>query len=145
MRPALTCWNAPVERRVRPEGEYDGWSGKDVLTHLAAYARLIASLLRAEAEGRQATDAELYGRELTAHERALGGLDEVNEAIRRAYEALTYDEVVSLAFPGGPQDESTLYTVAYANPHGHDGTLAKGQSVKVKEGMSFNVGKTSRS
>ena len=59
--------------------------------------------------------------------------------------SLTYDEVVNLAFPGGPEDDSTLYTVAYANPHGHDGTLAKGQSVKVKEGMSFNVGKTSRS
>jgi hypothetical protein len=85
-----------VERRVRPDGEYDGWSGKDVLTHLGAYARLIAAMLRAEAERRQATDAELYGRELTAAERALGGLDEVNEAIRREYETLSYDEAVAL-------------------------------------------------
>ena len=30
-----------VARRARPDGEYDGWSGKDILTHLAAYARLI--------------------------------------------------------------------------------------------------------
>jgi len=85
-----------VERRVRPDGEYDGWSGKDVLTHLAAYARLIAAMLRAEAEDRPATDAELYGRELTTEERALGGLDEVNEAIRREYEALPYDQALAL-------------------------------------------------
>lgn len=59
--------------------------------------------------------------------------------------SLSYEQVVSLAFPDGPHDDSTLYTVSYAAPHGHDGTLAKGQSVKVQEGMSFNVGKTSRS
>src|SRR5437879_6505577 len=85
-----------VESRVRPDGEYDGWTGKDVLTHLGAYARMVAAILRAEAEGRQATDAELYGRELTVEERALGGLDEVNEAIRREYEALPYDESLAL-------------------------------------------------
>lgn len=85
-----------VERRMRPEGEYDGWTGKDVLTHLGAFARLIAAMLRAEAEGRQATDAELYGRDLTAQERALGGLDEVNEAIRREYAAMPYDEALAL-------------------------------------------------
>src|SRR5437773_1090578 len=85
-----------VERRVRPAGYYDGWSGKDILTHLGAYARLIAAILRAQAEGRQATDAELYGRELTTDERAVGGVDEVNEAIRREYEALTYDEALAL-------------------------------------------------
>jgi Multiubiquitin len=59
--------------------------------------------------------------------------------------SLNYDDVVRLAFPDGPHDESTIYTVSYAKPHGHDGTLAKGQSVEVKDGMSFNVGKTSRS
>jgi hypothetical protein len=85
-----------VERHVRPDGEYEGWTGRDVLIHLGAYARLIAAILRAEAEGRKATDAELYGRELTDEERALVGLDEVNEAVRRQYDALSYDEAWTL-------------------------------------------------
>ncbi|MEM5338716.1 multiubiquitin domain-containing protein [Paraburkholderia azotifigens] len=56
---------------------------------------------------------------------------------------LTYEQVVRLAFPAGPFD--ILYSVSYANPHGHDGTLAPGQKTVVKDGMSFNVVKTNRS
>lgn len=56
---------------------------------------------------------------------------------------LTYEQVVRLAFPEGPFD--ILYSVTYANPHGHDGTLAPGQKVTIKDGMSFNVIKTNRS
>jgi hypothetical protein len=56
---------------------------------------------------------------------------------------LTYDEVVRMAF--GEPEPDVVYTVAYANPHGHDGTLAEGQSVKVKNGMVFNVTRTNRS
>lgn len=84
-----------VEDRVRPDGFYDGWAGKDVLCHLAAYARLVGAVLGAEAEGRQATERELYGRELREDERALAGLDEVNEAIRREHAALGYDEALA--------------------------------------------------
>ncbi|MDP1644419.1 MAG: multiubiquitin domain-containing protein [Thiobacillus sp.] len=58
---------------------------------------------------------------------------------------LTYQEVVKLAFPDDQPDQNTLYTVAYANPHGKDGTLVDGQDVMVKNGMSFNVTKTNRS
>lgn len=58
---------------------------------------------------------------------------------------ITYSEAAALAFPEDPKDESILYTVAYANPHGKDGTLAEGGSVVVHEGMTFNVGKTNRS
>ena len=56
---------------------------------------------------------------------------------------ISYDQVVRLAFPEGPFD--VLYTVSYANPHGRDGTQAPGQDVEVKDGMSFNVGRTNRS
>jgi hypothetical protein len=56
---------------------------------------------------------------------------------------LTYEQVVRLAFPAGPFD--ILYSVTYANLHGHDGTLAPGQKVTIKEGTSFNVIKTNRS
>lgn len=58
---------------------------------------------------------------------------------------ITYAEVTALAFPEDPKDGSILYTVAYANPHGKDGTLAGGGNVEVHEGMTFNVGKTNRS
>lgn len=58
---------------------------------------------------------------------------------------LSYTQVVQLAYPGVLNDGTILYTVSYANPHGRDGTLAEGQEVKVKDGMSFNVGKTNRS
>ncbi len=56
---------------------------------------------------------------------------------------ITYEQVVQLAFPGGPAD--LLYTVSYANTHGKDGTLTQGQDTEVKDGMIFNVGKTNRS
>lgn len=58
---------------------------------------------------------------------------------------LSYAAVVQLAYPGAANDETTLYTVSYANPRGRDGTLAEGDSVEVKDGMSFSVGKTNRS
>jgi hypothetical protein len=58
---------------------------------------------------------------------------------------LTYQQVIKLAFPDDQSDTNTVYTVAYANPHGKDGTLVDGQEVVVKDGMSFNVTKTSRS
>jgi hypothetical protein len=58
---------------------------------------------------------------------------------------LTYQQVVHLAFPNDLPDANTIYTVAYANPHGKDGTLVDGQDVVIKSGVSFNVSKTSRS
>jgi hypothetical protein len=85
-----------VEHRVHPVGDFNGWSGRDVLCHLAAFARLVGAILRAEAEGRAATEPELYGRELTDAERAVSDLDEVNEAVRAEHAGLTYAE--SLAF-----------------------------------------------
>jgi hypothetical protein len=58
---------------------------------------------------------------------------------------LTYQQVVRIAFPDDQPDPNVVYTVAYANPHGKDGTLVDGEDVPVKEGMIFNVTKTNRS
>lgn len=58
---------------------------------------------------------------------------------------ISYSEVVQLAFPNDPPSDTIEYTVAYANPHGKDGTLVEGQSVHIKEGIIFNVTKTNRS
>lgn len=59
--------------------------------------------------------------------------------------SISYEEVVKLAFPDDPANQDIDFTVAYANPHGRDGELVAGQDVHVKEGMVFNVTKTSRS
>ncbi|MBM9616031.1 multiubiquitin domain-containing protein [Desulfobulbus rhabdoformis] len=58
---------------------------------------------------------------------------------------ISYTEVVQLAFPDVQPNQDIVYTVAYDNPHGKDGTLVDGQEVKLKEGMIFNVTKTNRS
>lgn len=58
---------------------------------------------------------------------------------------ISYSQVVQLAFPDDQASETIEYTVAYANPHGKDGTLVDGQEEPVKEGMIFNVTKTNRS
>lgn len=60
-------------------------------------------------------------------------------------QSISYSEVVRLAFPDDQTNDAIEYTVAYANPHGKDGTLVNGQGVHVKEGMIFNVSKTNRS
>lgn len=58
---------------------------------------------------------------------------------------ISYSQVVQLAFPDDQPNDTIEYTVAYANPHGKDGTLVEGQSVHLKKGMIFNVTKTNRS
>ncbi|MCW5203749.1 multiubiquitin domain-containing protein [Desulfobulbus sp. US4] len=58
---------------------------------------------------------------------------------------ISYSQVVQLAFPDDQSNSNIEYTVAFANPHGKDGTLVNGQDVHVKEGMIFNVTKTNRS
>ena len=70
-----------VEGGVRPGGMFDGWSGRDVLCHLGAYARLAGAILQAEAESRQPSTSELYGRELSNEELAIVGLDHVKRRV----------------------------------------------------------------
>lgn len=60
-------------------------------------------------------------------------------------QSISYSQAVQLAFPDDQANETIEYTVAYANPHGKDGTLVNGQDVHIKEGMIFNVSKTNRS
>ena len=60
---------------------------------------------------------------------------------------LTFEQVVNLAFPGGPQGGNRVYTVIYRRGEGNkpEGSLIGGQSVKIKKGMIFNVTATDRS
>lgn len=60
---------------------------------------------------------------------------------------LSFDEVVNLAFPGGPRGGNWVYTVTYRRGHGQkpEGSLVPGGEVKVKDRMIFNVTQTDKS
>lgn len=60
---------------------------------------------------------------------------------------LTFDELVDLAFDNPPTGEFICFTITYRKGHGDkpEGTLPEGESVKVKDGMIFNVTATDKS
>lgn len=60
---------------------------------------------------------------------------------------LSFDEVVRLAFDNPPTGPDVVFTVTYHKGHGNkpEGSLVQGQTVKVKDGMEFNVTSTNRS
>ncbi len=60
---------------------------------------------------------------------------------------ITYAEVVTLEVPDFPHHPEITYSVKYKKGHGNkpEGVLVPGASVKVKEGMVFNVSPTGQS
>ncbi len=61
---------------------------------------------------------------------------------------ISYAQVVELAYPGADfGNELITYTVKYRRGIGNkpEGSLVAGKSVKVKDGMTFDVTKTDRS
>lgn len=60
---------------------------------------------------------------------------------------ITYAEVVKFAYPDYSPDSGITYSVMYEKGQGNkpEGTLSSGGSVKVKEGMVFNVSTTGQS
>jgi hypothetical protein len=60
---------------------------------------------------------------------------------------ISFDQVVILAYGEISDDQNVIYTVTYKRGHGnqHEGTMVKGDVVKVKKGMIFNVTKTNKS
>lgn len=73
---------------------------------------------------------------VNAEERVVDGKDE-----------LTFDEVVDLAFDPRPAGDQIVYTITYYRGHGNkpEGHLVEGGSVRLKEGMVFNVKYTDKS
>lgn len=62
-------------------------------------------------------------------------------------EEITYEEVVTLAFPDYPQHPEITYSVKYKRGDGNkpEGILLAGKSVKVKDRMVFDVTPTNQS
>jgi hypothetical protein len=62
-------------------------------------------------------------------------------------ERLSFDEIVALAYETPPTGDGVQFTIQYTKGHSDKpkGILVEGQSVKVKEGMEFDVTPTNRS
>lgn len=60
---------------------------------------------------------------------------------------LSFDEIVALAFDLVPIGPNILFTITYRHgPHPNsEGTLTEGGSVKIQDGMVFNVTATDKS
>jgi len=59
---------------------------------------------------------------------------------------ISFGEVTKLAFENPPYGEYTEYQVVYSEARGNkEGTLAEGQTIKIKEGTEFDVSATDRS
>lgn len=64
-----------------------------------------------------------------------------------AAKELSFQDVARLAFDDAVFNDVTIYTITFKRGHGNkpEGTLVEGESVKVKEGMIFNVARTDKS
>ncbi len=60
---------------------------------------------------------------------------------------ISFSQVVALAFPTPPAGQNIMFSVTYRRGHGNkpEGTLVEGQSVRLHEGMIFNVTSTDKS
>lgn len=54
---------------------------------------------------------------------------------------ISFEQMVGFAYPNPPQGGNIEYTVSYRRGHGNksEGTLKAGETVKVKDGMIFDV------
>ena len=54
---------------------------------------------------------------------------------------ISFDQVIALAYPNPPQGGNIEYTISYRRAHGNkpEGTLKADETVKVKDGMIFDV------
>jgi len=60
---------------------------------------------------------------------------------------MSFDDIVRLAFENPPSGANMMFTIAYRRGEGNkpEGTLTSGESVKIKDGMIFDVTATDRS
>jgi len=60
---------------------------------------------------------------------------------------LSFAQIVALAFDNPPTGPNIVFTVTYRRGEGNkpEGTLVDGETVKIKDGMIFNVTATDKS
>ena len=64
-----------------------------------------------------------------------------------AEKELSFDAVVDLAFENPQRGDNIVFTITYRKGEDKkpEGTLVGGQTIKIKEGMIFNVTRTDQS
>lgn len=64
-----------------------------------------------------------------------------------AAKELSFSEVVALAFDPPPTGQNIMFTITFRRGEGNkpEGSLVEGETVKLKEGMIFNVTATDKS
>ena len=70
----------------------------------------------------------------------------VDKVLPAGTKQLSYDEVVKLAYPNYSDAPNIVYTVVFSNGpiENMKGTLVKGDTVRVRGEMIFNVGKSNK-
>lgn len=58
---------------------------------------------------------------------------------------LRFRDLCKLAFPDAQFSDTVAWTVTYTDPHGPEGSLVDNESIKIKKGMVFNVGRSDKS
>ena len=60
---------------------------------------------------------------------------------------LSFAEIIALAFDNPPTGPNIVFTVTYRKGEGNkpEGTIVEGDTVKIKDGMIFNVTATDKS
>lgn len=62
------------------------------------------------------------------------------------HKKINYEQVVKLAFPGGPTGGNIRYSVTWTAPDGREGSLRPGSgNLDVVDGMIFDVRNTDKS
>lgn len=71
----------------------------------------------------------------------------VDKTLSAGIERLSYEEVVTLAYGTYNSSSSIIYSIAYSNGpvENKKGVLVKGDSVRIRKGMIFNVGCSNKS
>lgn len=62
-------------------------------------------------------------------------------------EEITFAQIIALAFDNPPSGSGVIFTITYKRGPNNkpEGSVVEGRSVKVKEGMVFNVSYTDKS
>ena len=70
----------------------------------------------------------------------------VDKVLPMGTKQLSYEEVVKLAYPNYSDAPNVLYTVVFSNGpiENKKGTLVKGDIVRIRREMIFNVGKSNK-
>ena len=71
----------------------------------------------------------------------------VDKTLSAGATRLSYEEVVTLAYGSYNSSSNIIYSIAYSNGpvENKKGVLVKGDSVRVRKGMIFNVGCSNKS